>query len=196
MIKLKQAVIVEGKYDKIRLENIIDATIITTEGFQIFKNKEKLDLIRVLAQKNGIIILTDSDRAGQMIRKHVEKSVGKAEIINVYLPALKGKEKRKTAPSKEGTLGVEGTDDEIIIEALRRVGVSGDKTEKQGRKITKTDLFNLGLSGGIGSAEKRADLLKYLSLPDFLPTNSLLSVLNSLYGYNDFIKEVEKWNRE
>lgn len=196
MIKLKQAVIVEGKYDKIRLENIIDATIITTEGFHIFKDKEKLDLIRILAQKNGIIILTDSDRAGQMIRKHVEKSVSEAEIINVYLPALKGKEKRKTAPSKEGVLGVEGTDDEIIIEALSRVGVTGEKTEKQGRKITKTDLFNLGLSGGIGSAEKRVDLLKHLSLPDFLPTNSLLSVLNSLYGYDDFIEEVEKWNRE
>lgn len=196
MIKLSQAVIVEGKYDKIRLENIIDAVIITTEGFRIFKDKEKVALIKTLAQKSGIIILTDSDRAGQMIRKYVEKTVGHENIKNVYLPPLKGKEKRKNSPSAEGMLGVEGTDDEIIITALKRAGVVGEKAQIIGRKITKTDLYNIGVSGVENAAEKRASLLKFLDLPDFLPSNSLLDVLNSLYGYDDFIKEVEKWKQE
>ena len=196
MIKLKQAVIVEGKYDKIRLSNILDATIITTEGFGIFKDKKKTDLIRLLAEKNGIVILTDSDRAGQMIRKHVEKIAGKSNITNVYLPQLKGKEKRKTTPSSEGVLGVEGTDDNIIVDCLERAGVIGEKTVAQGRKITKTDLFNLGLSGSPQASEKRADLCKYLKLPDFLPANSLIDVLNLLYGYDDFMSEVKKWNQE
>ncbi len=196
MIKLSQAVIVEGKYDKIRLENIVDAVIITTEGFRIFKDKQKVALIKTLAQKSGIIILTDSDRAGQMIRKYVEKTVGHENIKNVYLPPLKGKEKRKNSPSAEGVLGVEGTDDEIIITALKRAGVVGEKAQIVGRKITKTDLYNIGVSGVEGATEKRASLLKFLHLPDFLPSNSLLDVLNSLYGYDDFIKEVEKWKQE
>ena len=196
LIKLKQAVIVEGKYDKIRLSNILDATIITTEGFRIFKDKEKTDLIRLLAEKNGIVILTDSDRAGQMIRKHIEKIAGKSNIINFYLPPLTGKEKRKTTPSSDGILGVEGTDDNIIIGCLERAGVIGEKTAVQGRKITKTDLFNLGLSGSPQASEKRADFCRFLKLPDFLPANSLVDVLNSLYGYDDFMSEVEKWNQE
>ncbi len=196
MIKLSQAVIVEGKYDKIRLENIIDATIITTEGFRIFKDREKLFLIKILAQRSGIIILTDSDRAGQMIRKHVEKTVGKEKIINIYLPPQKGKEKRKNTPSAEGVLGVEGTDDEIIIESLKRAGVTESNPLPRGRKITKTDLFNIGVSGTESAAEKRASLLRFLNLPDFLPANSLLDVINSLYGYDDFMKEVEKWKQE
>ena len=118
MIKLKQTIIVEGKYDKIRLANIIDATIITTEGFRIFKDKEKRELIRILWDKNGLIVMTDSDKAGQLIRNHIKNIVPKAEVINVYLPQIKGKEKRKTSPSAEGVLGVEGTDDGIIISAL------------------------------------------------------------------------------
>lgn len=195
LIKLKQAVIVEGKYDKIRLENILDATIITTDGFGIFKDNDKKSLIKILAEKCGIIILTDSDHAGQMIRKHIEKIVPKEQFTSVYLPTILGKEKRKTTPSAQGLLGVEGTDDAIILEALDRVGVTGEKQEKSGRKITKTDLFNIGVSGTDGSKEKREKLCLYLGLPS-LPANSLIDVINSLYGYEDFITEVEKWKQD
>lgn len=195
LIKLKQAVIVEGKYDKIRLENILDATIITTDGFGIFKDNDKKSLIKILAEKCGIIILTDSDHAGQMIRKHIEKIVPKEQFTSVYLPTILGKEKRKTTPSAQGLLGVEGTDDAIILEALDRVGVTGEKQEKSGRKITKTDLFNIGVSGTDGSKEKREQLCLYLGLPS-LPANSLIDVINSLYGYEDFITEVEKWKQD
>ena len=196
MIKLSKVVVVEGKYDKIRLSNILDATIITTDGFSVFKDREKCELIKLLAEKCGIVILTDSDNAGQMIRKHIEKLVSKDRFVSVYLPSVLGKEKRKTTPSAEGLLGVEGTDDSVILEAFSRARVIGEQVEKSGRKITKTDLYNIGISGGEGSKEKRASLCKFLKLPVSLPANSMLDVLNCLYGYNDFICEVEKWNRE
>ncbi len=193
MIRLNSAVIVEGKYDKIRLENIIDATIITTDGFGIFKDKEKCRLIKLLAEKCGIIILTDSDNAGQMIRKHIEKIVPKNQFKSVYLPEILGKEKRKNAPSAQGLLGVEGTEDAIILKALERAGIIGEPLKTQGRKITKTDLYNIGVSGTAGSKEKREALCEFLNLPKTLPANSLLDVLNSLYGFENFICEVEKW---
>ena len=196
LIKISKAVIVEGKYDKIRLGNILDATIITTDGFSVFKNREKKELIKVLAEKCGIVILTDSDHAGQIIRKAIEKIVPKEQFVSVYLPSVLGKEKRKTSPSAEGLLGVEGTDDAVILEALSRAGVIGERAERSGRKITKTDLYNLGVSGGEGSKEKRASLCRFLKLPQTLPANSLLDVLNSLYGYEDFKCEVEKWKQE
>ena len=194
MIKLKEAVIVEGKYDKIRLANLLDTAIITTDGFRIFKDREKAALIRLMAEKRGIVIMTDSDSAGQLIRKQVEKLAGRDRVKNVYLPPILGKEKRKTAPSAEGLLGVEGTEDGIILEALSRAGIIGEPTPKKGREITKTDLFNLGLSGGEGSAERRASLLRFLKLPESLPANSMLDILNTLYGLEDFYDEVEKWN--
>lgn len=196
MIKLNSAVIVEGKYDKIRLENIIDATIITTNGFGIFKDKEKCDLIKVLAEKCGIVILTDSDSAGQMIRKHIEKIVPKNQFKSVYLPSILGKEKRKTTPSAEGLLGVEGTEDAVILKALEKAGIIGHPCEKQGRKITKTDLFNIGVSGTADSKLKRQSLCEFLQLPKNLPANSLLDVLNSLYGFENFMCEVQKWKQE
>lgn len=196
LIKISKAVIVEGKYDKIRLGNILDATIITTDGFSIFKNREKKELIKVLAEKCGIVILTDSDHAGQIIRKAIEKIVPKEQFVSVYLPSVLGKEKRKTSPSAEGLLGVEGTADAVILEALSRAGIIGERAERSGRKITKTDLYNLGVSGGEGSKEKRASLCRFLKLPETLPANSLLDVLNSLYGYEDFKCEVEKWKQE
>lgn len=195
MIKLEQAVIVEGKYDKIRLSNILDAVIITTGGFGIFKNKEKIALIRLMAERRGIIIMTDSDRAGQMIRRHIENIARTKNIVNVYLPTIVGKEKRKSKAGADGVVGVEGTDDAVIIKALERMGITGTKTEKQGRTITKTDLFCLGISGGENSSVLRKGLLGYLNLPDFLTTNALLDVVNSLYGYDDFVKEVEKWKQ-
>lgn len=192
MINISRAVIVEGKYDKIRLENIIDAVIITTDGFRIFKNAEKRELIRKIALKKGLLIITDSDKAGSVIRGHIKSIVSGADIINVYLPQIKGKERRKAHAGAEGLLGVEGTPDEIIIETLKKY----ESERVECRKIGKADLFSLGLSGTAQSAEKRKGLLKYLELPESLTANALLDALNSLYSYNEFIEEVEKWQQD
>lgn len=196
MIKVKEAIICEGKYDKIRLSGIFDTVIITTDGFGIFKDPEKKALIRLLAENCGLILLTDSDSAGQMIRKYLEKLVPRDRVKNLYLPEIKGKEKRKSSPSAAGLLGVEGTDNEIILAAAKRAGILSEITDVPKKKITKTDLFNLGLSGGEGSKEKRKSLLSYLKLPTILTANSLLDVINSLYSYEEFLSEVRKWNHE
>lgn len=196
MIKLKQAVIVEGKYDKIRLSNIIDSVIITTDGFGVFKNEEKKELIKLFAEKSGIIIMTDSDNAGQMIRNFVTKLCKTSEIINVYLPSIKGKEKRKTKEGAEGILGVEGTDDSIIIKALQKAGVTGEKEAENTQKVSKTDFYNLGISGGENSKEKRQELCKFLKLPLCLTANALLDAVNTLYSYDEFLGEVEKWQQD
>lgn len=192
MLKLSRAVIVEGKYDKIRLENIVDAVIIPTNGFRIFKDEGKRKLIRKIAEKNGIIILTDSDKAGSLIRAHIKSIANNADIANVYLPQISGKEKRKTKPSAEGLLGVEGTPDEIIIKALERFTVDDGKKEK----IEKSDLYNLGLSGAVGSADKRKAMLTFLDLPAALTTPALLDALNSLYTKTEFMEVAEKWLQE
>ena len=196
MIKVKEAIICEGKYDKIRLSGIFDTVIITTDGFGIFKDPEKKALIRLLAENCGLILLTDSDSAGQMIRKYLEKLVPRDRVKNLYLPKIKGKEKRKSSPSAAGLLGVEGTDNEIILAAAKRAGILSEITDVPKKKITKTDLFNLGLSGGVGSKEKRKSLLSYLKLPTILTANSLLDVINSFYSYEEFLSEVRKWNQE
>ncbi len=195
MIKLDKVIIVEGKYDKIRLANLLDATIITTNGFGIFKDTEKIAFIKLMAEKKGLVILTDSDHAGQLIRKHVEKIAGKNRVTHVYLPQLLGKEKRKNTASAEGFLGVEGTPDDIILSALSRAGLCGEKTEQKGRQITKTDLFNLGLSGTDCAKENRESLLLFLNLPKTLPANSMLDALNTLYSFEEFNKEVLKWKQ-
>lgn len=196
LIKVKEAIICEGKYDKIRLSGIFDTVIITTDGFGIFKDPEKKALIRLLAENCGLILLTDSDSAGQMIRKYLEKLVPRDRVKNLYLPEIKGKEKRKSSPSAAGLLGVEGTDNEIILAAAKRAGILSEITDVPKKKITKTDLFNLGLSGGVGSKEKRKSLLSYLKLPTILTANSLLDVINSFYSYEEFLSEVRKWNQE
>lgn len=179
MIKLEQAVIVEGKYDKIKLSSIIDAVIITTNGFNIFKDTEKLELIRYYAEKTGIIIMTDSDSAGFIIRNHIKGAVKKGTVINVYIPDIMGKEKRKLKPSAEGKLGVEGVEKKIILEALEKAGVTASAGEER-EKITKTDLFTLGLSGGKNSSDLRKKLLEDLKLPSLLSPNSMLEVLNTM----------------
>lgn len=185
MIRLKTPIIVEGKYDKIRLSNIVDAPIFTTDGFRIFKDKEKVAFFRAVAKKSGIIILTDSDSAGLMIRNHLKKVIGDAHIYNVYLPEILGKEKRKKSPSKEGLLGVEGTDDEIILKAIERFA-----TEKEdGKKVTKTDFLLWGLSGD-GSTVKREKLKAQISLPQALSVNGLLDAINVLYTYEEIEKIV------
>ena len=194
MIRLDRPVIVEGKYDKIALENVVDALIITTDGFRVFKNREKCDLIRQLARKNGVIIMTDSDSAGAVIRSYLKKIISDCEIINVYVPELRGKERRKAKPSKSGLIGAEGMSPEIIEEALKRSGVFSVKKEN-GRKITKTDMFVLGLSGREDSSLKRKDFLRFLGLPESLSSSAMLDVLNNMLTADEFCEKAELWNK-
>ncbi len=197
MIKLSQAVIVEGKYDKITLENIIDATIITTNGFRIFKDKEKRNLIRLLAERHGIVVITDSDSAGTLIRSHLKQICPDGTITNVYVPQLSGKEKRKDKRSKEGFLGVEGMTQQTLIDALARSGITGENTlQKNDKKITKTDMFTLGLSGAKNSSFLRDNLSAYLNLPKGMSANAFLDCINAVYKYDEFIKEVNLWQQE
>ncbi len=187
MIKIKQAVIVEGKYDKIRLSNIVDAVIIPTHGFSIYKDKETAELIRTLAKTTGIIILTDSDSAGFQIRSRIRNIVRGGEVINVYIPDIAGKERRKREPSKEGLLGVEGIDDKLLIEAFRKAGVIAEERPSVTDPITKADLLDLGLVGGEGSAARRAELQERLGLPARLSANMLLEILNVMYTRENFV---------
>ena len=186
MIKLQSPVIVEGKYDKITLENVIDALIIPTNGFSLFKDREKCQMIRLLAEKKGVIVITDSDSAGNMLRAYIKNIVGDSKITNVYIPQIKGMEKRKKRLSKEGFLGVEGMSREIIEKALEKSGVLGRVTHENARKITKTDLYLKGLLGGENSGDKRQKLLKKLELPLNLSPNAMLDVLNTLMTYEEF----------
>lgn len=187
MIKINQAVIVEGKYDKIRLETVIDAPIITTDGFGIFNDKQKQSLIRKIAEKRGIVILTDSDSAGFLIRSRLCGMVPADKITHVYIPELCGKEKRKPQPSKEGLLGVEGVPNEIIAAAFERAGLlsgSNDNDDNR-RKITKSDLYDLGLCGRENSANLRKMLIKKLGFPSHMSANALLNALNILTDYDE-----------
>lgn len=188
MIKIKEAVIVEGKYDKIKLSSVIDTVIITTEGFRIFKNPEKLSLIRYYAEKTGIIILTDSDSAGFKIRGFLKGAVNKGKITNVYIPDIFGKEKRKEKASAEGKLGVEGIPVNIIAEAFRKAGISSSE-ESSRRDITSVTFFELGLSGKPDSKAMRIRLQKFLGLPELMSASSLMEILNTMYTAEE-LKEV------
>lgn len=192
MIKLSQPVIVEGKYDVIKLSNILDALIIKTDGFGIFKDSEKQRLIRRLANEKGIIVLTDSDSAGFVIRNFISSCMPKEKIINVYIPDIFGKEKRKTERSKEGKLGVEGVPESVILEALRKAGVTASVTDEKRRLITNVDLYEYGLSGRENSSRKRKKLLAALSLPERMSTSSLVKILNSFVTYEEFIEKVKE----
>ena len=193
MLKIKEAVIVEGKYDKQRLSEFIDAPIITTSGFRVFKDKEKQSLIRRLAQDRGIVIMTDSDSAGFVIRNFLRGIIPDSEIKHCYIPQIKGKEKRKAAPSKEGYLGVEGLSADILREALIKSGVDvGQGTQtKCTSPLTKTDMFELGLSGRDNSAELGRRLMSELGLPTYLSANALLDVLNSLYSKEEVLDKLK-----
>ena len=186
MISVKEAIIVEGRYDKIKLSGIVDAPIIETNGFRVFSDKEKQALIRDIAAKRGILVLTDSDGAGFVIRNFLRGAVPKEQIKHCYIPQIEGKERRKPQKSKEGLLGVEGVTDEIIIDAIRKSGATilGEE-QKQRQEITKADLFELGLTGGENSAQKRQALLKKLNMPTYLSTNALLTALNCLYSLEE-----------
>lgn len=184
-IKLSEAVIVEGKYDKIKLSNILDAFIIETNGFAVFKDKTKLSFIKKLAKEREIIILTDSDHAGFMIRNYISSGVPKEQIKNVYIPDIFGKEKRKNAPSKEGKLGVEGMTKEVIVEAFSKAGITSSKSVCSD-PVTTVDFYDLGLTGGAGSKAKRKALCKTLDLPEFLSTSSLISCINNFMTKEEF----------
>ena len=189
MIKINEVVITEGKYDKIRLSSIIDAPILTTEGFGIFKDKELQRLIRSLAQRRGLLVLTDSDAAGFKIRNFISSVAGKENVINAYIPDIYGKERRKEAPSKEGKLGVEGVSDDIITASLEKAGVTGEKTGNKSShtgQVTKILFYEMGLTGCENSSTKRQRVLEYYSLPSRLTTNSLITVLNCITDADEF----------
>jgi ribonuclease M5 len=190
MIHIKEVIVVEGRYDKNTVSQVVDGTIIETDGFGIFSDKEKLALLRKLAEKRGLIILTDSDRAGFFIRGRLKGILGSSNIKHAYIPGINGREKRKSTASTEGKLGVEGMVPEIIIKSLERAGATFEegpvKSERPGL-ITGTDMFSTGLSGGAGSAQKRRDLLKRLDLPERLSTRGLLDVLNILFSRDEFL---------
>ena len=185
MRKIKEVIVVEGRYDKNTLSQIVDATVITLGGFGVFNDKEKLAFLRRLAEKQGLIVLTDSDGAGFVIRNYLKGALPKELVKQAYIPDVYGKERRKRHAGKEGKLGVEGMKPEVLLEALRRAGATFlDEEENCGEvkePITKADLFSLGLSGGAGSAVKRQALLKKLELPEHLTANALLEALNLLY---------------
>ena len=189
MIKVDQIIIVEGRYDKIKLSSLIDGIIIETEGFGIFKNKEKQKLIRKLAETKGIVILTDSDSAGFVIRNFITSIVPKEYITNVYIPDIFGKEKRKDSPSKEGKLGVEGVSAEVLEEAFKKagIGISNSKINEK-KVITTVDLYDDGLIGGADSKQKRAALLKKLELPERMSTKAMLDILNTFLTYDEYKK--------
>ncbi len=192
MIKIDRVIIVEGRYDKIKLSSILDAVIIETEGFGIFNNKEKQKLIRKLAETKGLLILTDSDSAGFKIRSFIRGIVPAEQIKHAYIPDIFGKEKRKTEPSKEGKLGVEGVKADIIIDALEKAGVLCEETNViEPKEITKLDLYEDGLSGKLDSDALRKKLLSHLDLPERLTSNALLQVLNTFLTYEEYKKAVE-----
>lgn len=195
MLKLEQALLVEGKYDAARLANIVDGTILTTDGFRVFKDAALQKMLKRIAAAQGLIILTDSDAAGFKIRHFVTGLVGAGNVLQAYVPAIHGKEARKAEPGKEGLLGVEGVNDELILQGLTTALESRTTCQKQttqSRPITYTDLYDWGISGTANSAENRRVLLYRLGLPPRLSKKELLQVLNTLYTYDALNAEIEK----
>ena len=194
MVKIKEAIVVEGRYDKNTLSQIVDAAILETSGFGIFKDKLQMQLLRNVAEKRGLIVFTDPDGAGLVIRNHIKSAIPNAYLKHAYVPDIMGKERRKSAPGKEGKLGVEGMRPEVILEALRRAGATVEGEEAPvSREITKQDMMALGLSGGKDSAAKRLALQKKLGFPGNMSANALLQALNLLYSLDEltaFVDEV------
>jgi len=182
MVKIKEAIVVEGRYDRNTLSQILDAPILETSGFGIFKDKQQMQLLRRIAETRGLIVFTDSDGAGFVIRNHIKSAIPGKYLKHAYIPDIYGKEKRKAAPGKEGKLGVEGMTKETILESLRRAGatIEGEEAPKA-RQITKQDLMELGLSGNPDASVKRLKLLKKLNLPERMSPNAMLQAMNLLY---------------
>ena len=186
MVKIKEAIVVEGRYDKNTLSQILDAPILETSGFGIFKDKQQMALLRRIAQTRGLIVFTDSDGAGFVIRNHIKSAIPGKYLKHAYIPDIYGKEKRKAAPGKEGKLGVEGMTREVILESLRRAGATMEGEAVSGsQQITKQDLMELGLSGGPDASANRLKLLKKLNLPERMSPNAMLQALNLLYNLEE-----------
>ena len=192
MVKIKEAILVEGRYDKNTLSQIVDAPILETNGFGIFKDKQQMNLLRRVAENRGLIVFTDSDGAGFVIRNHIKSAIPGKYLKHAYTPDIFGKERRKAAPGKEGKLGVEGMSREIILEALRKAGATIEGEESASvHQITKQDLMALGLSGGPDASAKRLTLLKKLNLPERMSPNAMLQALNLLYTLEELEDLVE-----
>lgn len=191
MIKIHEAIVVEGRYDKNTLSQVVDAPIFQTNGFRIMKDKEQMALLRCVAQKRGLIVFTDSDGAGFVIRNHIKSGIPKEYLKHAYIPEIPGKERRKVAAGKEGILGVEGMSPQVIVDCLLKAGATleGENTlfDKE-EKITKFDMFCMGLSGGPDSRAKRLALLKHLQLPHHLSSNAMLEALNLLYSKDELYR--------
>lgn len=187
MLKIKEAIVVEGRYDKNTLSQIVDAPILETSGFGIMKDKQQLKLLRKVAQSRGLIVFTDSDGAGFVIRNFLKGAIEPKYLLHAYIPDIPGKEKRKAAPGKEGKLGVEGMTPQIIEDALRRAGatVLGEETVRSAGTITKQDMMELGLSGGADSSILRKKLMNKLDMPEHMSANALLQALNLLYTLDE-----------
>lgn len=193
MVKIKEAILVEGRYDKNTLAQLVDAPILETNGFGIFKDKKQMALLRQIAQKRGLIVFTDADGAGFVIRNHVKSAIPGKYLKHAYTPDIFGKERRKDKAGKEGKLGVEGMKPEIILEALRKAGATIEGEDvPQSRSITKQDMMDLGLSGGADASAKRLALLKKLNLPEHMSANALLEALNLLYSLEELKRIVSE----
>ena len=194
MVKIKEAIVVEGRYDKNTLSQIVDAPILETAGFGIFKDKKQMALLRQVAEKRGLIVFTDSDGAGFVIRNYLKGALPKEQVRHAYIPDIYGKEKRKAAPGKEGKLGVEGMPPEVLLEVLRNAGATFEETASAipGEPITKLDLYELGLNGTPDSKANRLALLKKLNLPERMSTNAMLEALNVLYDRETFFQLFEE----
>ena len=198
MYRIKQAVIVEGRYDKIKLSGFLDGVILATGGFSVYRSNAILATVKRLAETTGIVILTDSDSAGFRIRNYVKQAITKGEVLHAYVPDIKGKEKRKAKPGKEGLLGVEGMSENVILDALRKAGCEIDgsaEEKKQAKAVTKADFMRLGLSGGGDSAKLRAELARELGLPMKMSANMLLDMVNRLLGLEELEELVEDIKR-
>ena len=194
MLKIKEAIVVEGRYDKNTLSQVVDAVILETSGFSVFKDGEKLELLRRLAARQGLIVLTDSDGAGFVIRNYLKGAIPKEQVKHAYVPDIYGKERRKRAPGREGKLGVEGMKPEVLADALLKAGatVEGEEAAAPRGELTPADLFLLGLTGTPDSANRRAALLKALKLPEHMNAKALLAMLNALYTPAEVAELVEK----
>lgn len=197
MVKIKEAIVVEGRYDKNTLSQIVDAPILETNGFGIFKDKAQMKLLRQVAEKRGLIVFTDADGAGFVIRNHIKSAIPGKYLKHAYTPDVFGKERRKATPGKEGKLGVEGMRPEIIIDALKKAGatIEGEQILSQ-KQITKQDLMDLGLSGGADASTKRLALLKKLGFPERMSANAMLQALNLLYTLEELTAIMNPHNGE
>lgn len=198
MLKIREAIVVEGRYDKNTLAQIVDAPILETKGFGLFKDPKQLELLRSVAKKRGLIVLTDSDGAGFVIRNHIKSAIPAKYLKHAYIPDVAGKEKRKAAPGKEGKLGVEGMSPEVLLAALKNAGatIEGESVAQENDQITKQDFVEFGLSGGLNASERRKRLENRLHLPEHMSANALLQALNLLLSREELAEIVREWDNE